>query len=419
MNILHINNFHYLRGGCEAVYFGTADILEKHGHKSVFFSMTHPENLPCDTKDYFVPYVNLGSNGNGVFHHIKSAGRILYSFDARRRLASLLDNHHVNVAHLHNIYHEISPSIIDTLKARHIPMVMTLHDCKMACASYTMLADGKSCESCSGGRYYYAVKKRCIKGSFLKSILASMEMYLHNNILHIYDKVDAFISPGMFLKNKLEEMGFKKEIIYLPNFIDVKKFGKIIEGKNTRENCIVYFGRLSPEKGLMTLLEAAKMLKNEKNKETKIKIIGDGAIRKELEEEVKTKGISNVEFLGYLKGDFLYKEIMSSVAVVLPSECYENNPISILEAFALGKPVIGSRIGGIPELVIDGESGYTFESKNADDLKDKIMLSTSNMDTLYKMGRNARHLVEEKYNEDVYYEGLMSAYRNIMREHGK
>src|SRR5574340_948300 len=116
MNILHVNNFHYLRGGSEVVYFRTADILKRHGCGTIFFSMSHPENLPCDTENYFVPYIDLSSNEKGIIHQGKTTGRILYSFEAKKRISNLLNRYHVDIAHLHNIYHELSPSIIDALK---------------------------------------------------------------------------------------------------------------------------------------------------------------------------------------------------------------------------------------------------------------------------------------------------------------
>ena len=182
MNVLHINKFHYIRGGCESVYFETANILESHGHKSLFFSMHHPDNVSCETNDYFMPYVDLNTNGNSILSQLKNAGRILYSLDARKRLSKLLNKHHVDIAHLHNIYHQISPSILHTLAKKKIPVVMTLHDYKMACASYSMMVHGKPCEACSGGRYFEIIKNKCVKGSFVKSCLAALVMYLHHRM---------------------------------------------------------------------------------------------------------------------------------------------------------------------------------------------------------------------------------------------
>ncbi len=415
MNILHINKFHYLRGGSEAVYFRTAKILESHGHKSLFFSMQHPENLSCETMDYFMPYVDLNTNSNGIIDQLKSTGRILYSLKAKKLLSKLLNEYQVDIAHLHNIYHQISPSILHTLKKRKIPVVMTLHDYKMVCASYLMMANGKNCEACSGGGYFSVIKNKCVKGSLVKSCLSAFEMYVHHSFIGIYDNVDAFISPSLFLKQKLAEMGFRKKIIHLPNFIDTEKFRKVKGGENGRENSIVYFGRLVPEKGLYTLIKATKLLNT--NRKAEVKIIGDGPIRGDLEEKAKLDGSNNIRFLGYMKGDSLYKEIKKCLAVVLPSEWYENNPMSVLEAFALSVPVIGAKIGGIPELVKDGITGLTFESGNAHGLAEKIRYVLDNPGKVVKMGENARVFVEQNLNAEKYYQGLINIYQSAIGKH--
>src|SRR3990172_9720720 len=134
----------------------------------------------------------------------------------------------------------------------------------MVCASYSMIVNGKPCEACIGGKYFNALINRCVKNSRSKSALATLEMYLHHKVLDIYSNVDAFISPSLFLKNKLKEMGFKKEIIYLPNFIDIKKFEAIKnENDKRKEHSIVYFGRLSSEKGLWTLLRAVNKIQGD------------------------------------------------------------------------------------------------------------------------------------------------------------
>jgi glycosyltransferase involved in cell wall biosynthesis len=412
MNILHINKFHYLRGGSESVYFGTANILESHGHKSLFFSMQHPQNFPCDTSNYFVPYVDLNTHGNGIGSQLKSAGRILYSLNAKKNLSHLLKEYPVGIAHLHNIHHQISPSILHTLKKKKIPVVMTLHDYKMACASYSMMVNGKTCEVCSGRKYLEIIRNKCVKGSLVKSGLAALEMFVHHRLFDIYNNVDVFISPSLFLKHKLEEMGFRKEIVYLPNCIDTEKFKKIDNEENGIENSIVYFGRLTDEKGLWTLLKATRNI----GKETEIKVIGDGPLRNNLEEWVKKEVVKNVRFLGYRKGDELYREIKKSMAVVLPSEWYENNPISVLEAFALGKPVIGARIGGIPELVRNGETGLTFESGNAHDLAERIRYVFKSHDKCTKMGENARKFVTDEFNPERYYQKLIKVYQSVMKK---
>ncbi len=410
MNILHINKFHYIRGGSEMVYFCTSKLLESHGHRSIYFSMHHPENLSCETGDYFMPHLELNSNNNGIIGKVKTAGRIIYSLEAKKRLSKLLDQYTIDIAHLHNIYHHISPSILHELKERNIPVVMTLHDYKMVCTSYSML-NVNPCEACSGKRYFQAFKRKCVKHSYAKSLLGVLEMYVHHKILDIYENVDIFISPSMFLKGKFAEMGFSKNIVYLPNFIDTEKFcnNKIQDGD---EGSIAYFGRLSAEKGLFTLLEAAKIL-NAKSKVV-VNIIGDGPIRGELDKKVKMENIDNVKLLGYKKSEDLYREINRSQLVIIPSEWYENNPISILEAFALGKPVIGSRIGGIPELVKDGETGYTFEPGNAEELCEKIELLLTDRSLRGNLGNNAGRFVRSVFNPEKHYHGLMEIYKSAI-----
>ena len=420
LNVLHINKFHYLRGGAERVYFETAKFLESRGHRSVFFSMHHPENLSCETTDYFLPYIDL-NNVYGLKEQLKVVGRVLYFFEAKKRLSKLLDKHLVDIAHLHNIYHQISPSILHELRKRKIPIVMTLHDYKMVCASYNMLVHERPCEVCARGKFYKALKHKCLKGSFIKSALSAFEMYLHHKVFGIYNNVDIFISPSIFLKNKLLEMGFRKEIVYLPNFVDIHKFDEFKievdkEGKD-KENSLVYFGRLAPGKGLVTLLESAKLLSNRnRNNKIKIKIIGDGPLREELEKKVRTEGISNVRFLGYMEDKALYQEIKKSLAAILPSEWYENSPMSIIEAFVFSKPVIGARIAGIPELVMDNETGLTVEPGNIEDLALKIEYLVNNPDKAAEMGENARRFVEQNLNAEKYYQKLMDVYKRAVQK---
>jgi glycosyltransferase involved in cell wall biosynthesis len=418
MNILQINKFHYFRGGVETVYLNTARLLESHGHHPVFFSMHHPQNLPCEYSKYFMPFVELDAHVK-LIDKIKIGGRALYSFEARKLLSNLLDAYPVDIAHLHSICYHISPSILHELKKRKIPVVMTLHDNKMVCSSYYLQADGKACEGCHGGNYYMAIKNRCVKNSYSKSMLAALEMYLHHRILDIYDKVDVFIASSLFLKNKLIEMGFKKEIVYLQNFIDtqkVKKFNEEVKDeKGPKKNYVIYVGRLAPEKGVFTLLDAAKLLSHEK-RNIEIKLSGNGLIREMLQEKVNSEHINNIRFLGYIKYEDLCQEIEDSMAMVLPSECYESNPIAVLEAFALGKPVIGTRFGHLPELIRDTERGLIFEPGRPDDLSSKIGYMMDNPDKVAEMGKNARIFAEQELSAEKHYQELVEIYNEAIQK---
>lgn len=410
MRVLEVHRCFYPKGGAEKVFFDTAALLRAHGHEVAFFSMEGPMNQPSEFSKYFVSAVDY--NRKGLLNIPRSMGRLLYSWEARRRMDQLIAAWRPDVAHLHNIYHQISPSILHSLKKAGLPIVMTLHDLKMVCANYYMLDNGKICHACRRGSYYHCLVKGCVKGSRLKSLPNTIEMYLHHKLLNIYDLVDVFIAPSQFLKDKIVEMGFKGRIEVLSNFVDETK---IVPSYDARERSIVYVGRLSYEKGIATLVEAVKGM------DIVLKVIGDGPLRDELQEKVRKEGISNVQFLGFLTGDALKDEIRKSLFLVIPSECFENNPVSVMEAFALGKPVVGARIGGIPELVRDGETGYTFEPFSVEDLREKIdrmfggqkvRRSEGQEETeISRMGRNARQLVEGQLSTQKHYDGLMMIYR--------
>jgi glycosyltransferase involved in cell wall biosynthesis len=406
MKILLINKFLYPKGGDAISTINTGRLLEAKGHQVFFWGMNHPQNREYPTKKYFVDHVDYDRPA-GLRQRLKTAADILYSFEAKRKLRALLKEIRPDIVHLNNFAHQLSPSILDAIKEFDIPTVMTMRDYKLVCPAYSMLLDGKPCERCKDGNYYHCFQNRCTKGSRAKSLINTAEMYLHHKILHIYDKLDLLISPSRFLKDKCNEMGLNREIVHLPNFVAVQDYEPQYEWN---EKALAYVGRLSVEKGVQTLIEAVKGLP------INLKIIGDGPLRTELEAKVCDEKIDNVAFLGYRTGDELKNEIKSSMAGVLTSECYENNPRSVIEAFALGKPVIGARIGGIPELVRDNETGWTFESGNVADLRAKIeTLLQATPETLVKMGRTARKDVENHFNPEHHYENLMMIYARAIK----
>ncbi len=403
MKILLANKFFYIKGGAEASFFTTAELLENNRNKIIFFSMNHPKNFSSKYEKYFVS--NVDYENNNMKNKISVSLKLLYSFEARRKVENLIKKEKPDIAHLNNIYHQISPSILHVFKKNRIPIIITLRDYKLVCASYLMLNHGEICEACKNGRYYNCFINGCVKDSKIKSLLNTIEMYLHHKMLNIYNLVDVFISPSKFLKKKLEKMGFKGKIFYLPNFVEVENFKPKYYWQ---ENSIVYFGRLSKEKGLFNLIEGAKDLR------VMIKIIGDGPIKESLKSVCRSKKLKNIKFLGYKGGENLKNEIRKSMFVVLPSEWYENNPRSIIEGFALGKPAIGTRIGGIPELIKDRETGLTYETGNIEDLRAKIMYLINSPDKIVEMGKNARRFVEKELNGEKHYQRLMEIYEQAI-----
>jgi len=401
MKILLVNKFFYLRGGAERAFFDTAELLKSRGHKTIFFSMKHPNNRESSFSEHFVSPVDFNQM-SGFWNKIKAAGRILYSIESQKKIRKLLEQEKPKLVHLHNIHSQISPSILYAIKKYNLPVIMTLHDYKLICPVYTFLREGKLCEKCTGQNYYHCLTQKCSKDSYVKSLINTLEMYFHHQLLHIYNLVDIFICPSRFMQNKISQAGYKIKSHYLPNFIYPDKFVPSYTGE---KETLVYFGRLSKEKGLFTLLKAVK------NTDIKIKLIGDGPLKNDLKQKVKQEGLKNVILTGYQSGKELYDHIKKSWAAVLPSLWYENNPRMILESFALGKPLIGSRIGGIPELVIDEKTGFTFQPGSSEDLRNKILYLTRNPDKIHQMGKNARLWAEQNFGPETHFKKLIHIYR--------
>jgi len=409
MKVLLINKFLFPQGGAPKSTLATGELLRKKGHQVSYWGMSHPDNPDYPHKNLFVNYVDL-VNGGGFVCQIKTAINVLYSFEAKRKIQKVIELEQPDIVHLNNFAHQMSPSILDVFDKFNIPTVMTFRDYKLVCPVYSMFNNNEVCEKCKGGKFYHCFLNKCTHNSKVKSFVNMLEMYLHHKILHIYNKIDTFISPSMFLKNKLAEMGFARKIEYLPNFTDLDGYQPVYESIN---NCMIYFGRLSGEKGLFTLLDAVK------NTNVQLKIIGDGPIAVQLKEKTAVEKISNVVFTGYMNGQELTREIKNALVAITPSECYENNPRNVIESFALGKPVIGARIGGIPELVIDGKTGYTFEPGNAIDLRAKIESLISSPDKCLQMGKTARKYVEEEFNSEKHYEKLIHIYEKAIADKKK
>ena len=405
MKILLINKYLFPKGGDAISTLNTGRLLEKNGHNVVYWGMKHPKNPKYPFEKYFTKNSDYNSD-IGILEKIRLASNLLYSFEAKKKIDEVIKRTKPDIVHLNNFAHQISPSILHTIRTYDLPSIATLHDFKYVCASYLMMDRGGTCERCNNKRYYRCLTSKCVKGSTGKSLLNTIEMYLHHSVLNIYSGIQTFLSPSQFMIQKMQEMGFQANFIHLPNFIDIQHINPVYRW---RDQSIFYLGRLSREKGLLTLLEAMRGLDN-----IQLKIIGDGPQRNELEVFVKRHSITNVNFLGYLSGENLKREMTSSMALVIPSECYENNPLAVLESFAYGKPAIGADIGGIPELVKHMETGYTFKPRDANDLRKTIKQLVGNRDNIDTMGKRARSLVEDEFSSIKYYSKLKEVYNAVI-----
>ncbi len=401
--ILSVNNYHYRRGGSDAVYLSHAGLMESLGWQNGYFAMHHPKNLPTPWSEYFVDEIEFGEQ-YPIHRKIGMAVKSIYSFEAQRKLSGLLRAFKPDVAHLHCIYHHLSPSILPTLSAAGVPVVMTAHDLKIACPAYKMLNRSGICERCKGGSLTNVIRHRCIRDSLAASAIVAVESALQR-AMKAYEKyLNRIIVPSRFFRQKFIEWGLSAEkFVYIPNYINASEY----EPSYRAGDYFLYFGRLAPEKGVGTLLQASRAAG------VALKVVGTGPEEKALLELRERIG-SGAEFLGFKSGQELHALVRGARAVVLPSEWYENAPISVLESFALGKPVIGARIGGIPELIDENENGWTFESGSVADLTALItrVAQTSNPD-IEAMGRVARTRVEREFSRDQYIESILGLYGRL------
>ncbi|MEX2245999.1 MAG: glycosyltransferase family 4 protein [Dehalococcoidia bacterium] len=409
MRVLQVNKFHYNRGGAETAYFATAELLERHGHDVIPFAMADDRNVPTPYDRYFVSNVELREESGGVFDRLAVAGRILYSREAEHHLDRLLRDTRPDVAHLHNVYHQLSPSVLRALGRHRVPVVMTLHDYKLICPAYTLYTEGAPCERCRGGRFYQAVAHRCVKGSRAKSAICAAEGYLHG-ITGIYRRhVKFYVGPSHFMVRKVVEFGLDpRRVTHVPNFVDPDAF----RPGQSDGTYFAYAGRLENVKGVMTLLRAVRH--SETARAHRLLIAGDGEQRGELEAFCRATGLDNVRFLGHLSQGDLEPVVAGAAFLVAPSEWYENAPMSVLEAAARAKAVVASDMGGLPELVKDGETGLVFHAGDVDALRAAVERLLDAPPLAADMGRRARAFVEETFSPEVHYRQLMAVYERAL-----
>lgn len=412
MKILLINKYHYIRGGAERAYFDMADVLTQAGHEVAFFSMQHPENRSTVWSGYFASGVEYeGNESQGLWYKLRAVMRIWWNNEAQQNLEALIDDFRPDVAHLHNIYHQLSPSIIWTLKKQGIPVVMTLHDYKLICPNYSLFVRGKVWEKSKQKKYYACVLDTCVKESLLKSLVCTIEAYMHD-MLGSYRKVDIFIAPSLFLIQKFREFGFTKEIRFVSQPI-LEASSSVDADISIPESAapFVFFGRLSKEKGVDIALRAMTYYAGA----SQLCIVGSGPEEAYLQGLAKKLGVEKkVQFTGPKYDKELTDIVKQAKAIILPSIWYENMPYVLAESFGLGKVVIASRMGGITERIADGENGFLFVSGDAKELASKmIAVDALSTEALMMVGTNAQKSLTS-FTKQSYLENLESIYRELL-----
>ena len=399
MRILLVNKFHYLRGGSEKYYFELAKLLKSHGHTVAFFSMKNENNIKTGDREYFVDEIDM--NTGSKFEALN----VIYSKKNKALMEKALEEFKPDIVHINNFQRQLSASIIDAVKEKNIPLIMTAHDLNPICPASIMLYNGEVCEDCITKGYTSCIKKKCIKNSMLKSVLGYIEKKYYD--LHkIFCKVDCIISPSEFNKNQLLKGKLKcNDITVIHNFVNETE-----KTDYTLGDCAFYFGRLSREKGILNLVEAINNIPG-----ARLIIAGDGPERENIQAYIKEHKLENrITLLGYLNQNDIRENIRKCRFVTVPSICFENCPYSILETMEIGKPIIGSKIGGIPELIQDGINGFTYEHNDVTKLTNILMKLFGNDETVKQFSKNSKQIFIQNYSAEAYYNKLMTVYNKYI-----
>lgn len=399
MKILLSNKYYYARGGADIHSIELEKLLKDNGHEVAFFSMQHPLNQDTEFSEFFPKEVDFNEKKN--MDLISVFVRPFGSLEVRRKFTRLLESFRPDIVHFHNIHSQLSPVLAVLAHKRNIPVVWTVHDHKLLCPRYDCMRNGTPCELCFYNKLN-VIKYKCMKNSMIASVAAYIESCVWNKKL-LSRNTDLFLCPSLFLKNNMIKGGFSSDqLVHLPNFILDEKLSTV---ETKRGDYYCYIGRLSEEKGIETLLKASMDLP-----QYRLEVIGTGPLEQKLLEKYKA---DHIHFLGYQKWEEISEILGKSRCMVFPSECYENNPLSIIESLCLGTPVIGSRIGGIPELINPGVTGLTYESGNVTDLRNKIIDLFNNSSALNysEIAESAR----SRFDSIIYYKNLIDIYNRFLK----
>jgi glycosyltransferase involved in cell wall biosynthesis len=406
MRILYCNKYNFAFSGTEVYLFEVMDLMRSHGHQAELFSMADPRGEPTKYDQHFVPAIDFKGARSGPLGSARRAAHALYSRPAREKLREMVKAFRPDVAHVRNIYHHLSPSILWELKAQGIPVVYHLNDFKLLCPSYNMVAQGRACERCHGGKFWHVVTEGCYTGPPGATLVLAAEAYLHKWLRSYETCVTRFLAPSQFVKQKLVENGWDGEkISVLPHF---QNLPSQTVADPSPDAPILYFGRLSPEKGLTDLLRAMQQLPG-----VRLRIAGEGPQRAELEGLARDLDLVNVEFVGRVVEAQLARLISSARFTVLPSRAYETLGKTILESYAWGRAVVASDLGSRRELVHPGETGVLFRPGDVSQLAEAISFLVDRPKLAAEMGAAGRMLVSTQYSPENHYAALTNLYQRV------
>lgn len=405
MKILEINKFHFAKGGADKHFLDLIELLKSKGHDVAVFSMLHPKNRKSNWEKYFVSTVGY-TDEYSLWQKIKGLFRMFYSFEAKIKINKLLDDFKPDIIHIHNIYHQLSPAILFEIKKRGIPVVMTIHDYKLINPNYNLYLNGGFYGRCKNGRYYECFLDKCVKNSYLASLMAALEMYWHNKILKTYEKnIDLYITPSDFVKNILVEREIdSQKITVMPHFIKLNNplNTPILPITGIANGYALYFGRISKEKGVDKLIEIFSELGG-------IKLYLAGA----LENNFSITESKNIKYLGYLNQNELPPYIKGAKFIVSGSKLPETFGLIALEANACGKPFIGFKAGAYPEIIENNANGALVDTE--EEMKNAILKIKKG--ELAFNEEKIEEITREKFDSEKYYQKISDIFVRLTADH--
>lgn len=421
LKVLMVNKFHYMRGGSETYHFAVGRALEGVGHEVAWFAMEDPRNLPCGQSSYFVGASDY-SGKTSVVQKLKDGLSLVYSFEAKRKFNDLLEAFRPDAIHLNLVHRQLTFSILDApyLRANRVPVVYTAHDYIPVCPGCTMLdGSGAVCDDCLRGGFSACARKRCVKGSRAKSALAAAEAsFLRAR--GSYRKIDRIIAPSAFMRSKLLEGGFPEgQVVLMRNFAGegaLEQARCAEDGTDRKSPYLLYFGRLSPEKGVGVLVDAFLSAAGELPG-WRLVVAGEGPQREALEGRIRSHPTGGrVELVGFKGGPELGRLVAEASLSACPSLCRENMPYSVVESLAAGTPVVASAIGGLPELVREGDTGFACAPGDAGSLSEAILRGASacaDAGGYRAMQGRCRRFVLDSCDRETYMSKLVALYGGL------
>jgi glycosyltransferase involved in cell wall biosynthesis len=405
MRILSIHTNGTVVGGADIVYIQGNCLLTEHGHSIGWLTIGEvPIASKLNQPVFCLPEFR---QNDALKKQIGLAIGHLYNYQARKLAIQALHDFKPDIIHVHTIQGHLSPAVLLPFQQENIPVIQTLHDYRLLCPAIHFLSQGQPCEACKGKKYYHCIRKRCRNNQLVRSGLAALGSYLSDYVYQYDQLISGYIAPSEFMRQKMIGFGYASQKTHLlPNAY----FGQVPAPRGAKRGHILFAGRLSQEKGADLLVRAAV------NLNMVIIIAGDGPERERLQALARQVGASNVSFPGFLSPIELSRLYQTALVTVLPSRWYENGPLVILESYANATPVVGARIGAIPEFVDDGKTGFLFSPNDADDLHKVLQYCITHSDSAKQMGDSALARVNAKYSPAAYIEGLENIFNKVVKQ---